>query len=262
MRGYTRDQARAALIDAGVSPGEILCVHSSLFALGPMHGVSPRELPAMLAALMMELIGPDGTLVVPMLNFGFCKGERFDRQRTPAVKMGALTDHVSRMPGAKRSPHPMQGVAAVGARAVEICAPDTPGAFDEGGPWWTMMRANARSLLLGTTMQFATVFHLPEQEHGVPYRYFKDFSAPYVDGGRESVRTYRLYVRDLSIDPHLVLEPIAEALRATGEWRDVPLGSGMIQSALFQPISHQVKRMLAEDPWIFVSNRPAAARES
>lgn len=253
MKGYSADELRAVLREVGVVRGDVLCVHSSLLTLGPLENVALREMPAAIAHLLLDSLGPEGTLVVPTFNFDFAKGKSYDRQRTPSRGMGTLSEYVRMMPGSMRSPHPLQSVAAVGRRATEICERDTPSPFEPGSAWATLVDLNARVLLLGTVMQYATVFHVPEQAVGVPYRYWKDFTAPYVDQGVTQERTYRLYVRDLDLDPYLELARLEKALRARGVLKEAPLGSGMVQAVLSRDMADETRRLLAQDPNYFVA---------
>ena len=253
MKGYRAADLRRALQQVGVIPGEVLCVHSALLTLGPLENVAPRDMAGVIAHLLLDYLGAQGTLVVPTFNFDFCKGRPYDRQRTPSRGMGALSEYVRLMPGSMRSAHPMQSVAAIGARAEEICSTDTPSPFEPGSAWAKIVDLNARVLLLGTTCQYATVFHVPEQAIGVPYRYWKEFTAPYIDQGVTCERTYRLYVRDLDLDPFLEISRVEEPLRASGALRETPLGAGMLQSVLSRPFVDETRRLLALDPSYFVA---------
>ena len=258
MKGYRTEDLWRVLREVGVTPGEVLCVHSSLLTLGPIEGVAPREMAGTIARLLLDYLGPDGTLVVPTFNFDFAKGKPYDRQRTASRGMGALSEYVRLMPGSMRSPHPLQSVAAIGPRAQQICGPDTPSPFEPGSAWATLVDLNARVLLLGTIMQYATVFHVPEQAIGVPYRYWKEFTAPYVDRDVTRERTYKLYVRDLDLDPYLELARLEKALRVRGVLKEAPLGSGMVQSVLAQDMADETRRLLERDPNYFVAGTHSA----
>ncbi len=69
---------------------------------------------------ILEVIGPEGTLIVPTFNFGFAKGEPYDPLTTPSVGMGAFSEFVRRLPGALRTSHPMQSIAVVGRWAADL----------------------------------------------------------------------------------------------------------------------------------------------
>ena len=85
---------------------------------------------------------------MPTFNFGFCRGVPFDRQHTPAEKMGPLAEYVRLRAGSVRSPHAIQSVAAVGASSAAVCGTNPPSAFDEDGPFGEMLRSGAKLMQL------------------------------------------------------------------------------------------------------------------
>lgn len=108
----------ASFLAAGVRPGGILLVHTSLASLGPVPGGADTVLDAFLRAL-----GPTGTLVIPTLSYLFCTKEHpvFDVRSTP-TNLGAIPSAALRRAGALRSLHPTHSCAALGARAAEVVA--------------------------------------------------------------------------------------------------------------------------------------------
>lgn len=235
-----------------IGNGDLVMVHSSLLALGKINDHTLRQIPQVITKALMEAIGPSGTLVVPTLNFGFCRGDGFDRQQTLSENMGILSEYVRQLPNACRSRHPMQSVAAVGPLAETICEPDTPSAFDQGSSFDLMIQQNARLLLLGATFQAATVIHHAEQSVGVPYRLWKDFTGRYVDqSGSNSIdqtKTYRMYVRDLEIDAKLDMKPLELELVERQKLQNQPLGGGIVRSCQFVDLIDVAEHCLGADP--------------
>jgi aminoglycoside N3'-acetyltransferase len=241
------------LADVKIAAGDLVMAHSSLLGLGRLADYEISSAPNMIVSYLRDYLGPHGTLVVPTFNFGFCHGEVFDRQNTPSEQMGLLSEVVRRLPNAVRSRHPMQSIAAIGPRAEEICDRDTPSAFDRRGSFEALINMNATLLMLGASLQAASILHFAEQQVGVPYRYWKDFSGPYVDNGQEEKKTYRMYVRDLDLDPQLVMTTIEDELYSLGQLQKRPLGSGQIRSCSFQDLNATAKRCLERDPNCMVS---------
>ena len=257
MKSYSLEQLRACLSEVGVRTGDLVMVHSSLLALGRLEDCTMGDVPAAVADGLLDCLGPEGTLVAPAFNFGFCRGEPFDRQNTPSDKMGLLSEHIRRLPGARRSTHPMQSVAAMGPLAEDICGSDTPSAFDRGGAFDRLIELDCRLLLLGASLQAASVIHHAEQHVGVPYRYWKDFTGEFIDGGRRETRTYRMYVRDLDLDPKLVMTAIEEELNAMGRLRRISLGSGRVRSCTFRDLLAAACECLRRDPTCLVAETKA-----
>jgi aminoglycoside 3-N-acetyltransferase len=64
----------------------------------------------------LHALGPDGTLLLPLFNFDFCKGLPFDIRTTPS-QMGALTEAGRRRSEAVRTGHPVYSFAILGRQA-------------------------------------------------------------------------------------------------------------------------------------------------
>lgn len=255
LPALTRPQLDAALQAVGVSTGDGLLVHSALQFLGKPQSGMPMYLDALLAA-----VGPAGTIAVPTFSFEFNRGLDFDPQTTPSKDMGVFSEFVRQQPAARRTPHPMQSLAVIGAAAEDLAGRDTPGAFDDGSPFERMLQLRFKLLLLGADIQAASVIHYSEQRAKVPYRYWKDFSGRVKSGGEWQTRTYRMFVRDMEVDARLHLGPLQAALEAAGGWRTTALNMGWVSCCTLADFVVAADSILAADPWAFVTNRPEAAK--
>lgn len=229
---YTSTDVRRALASVGISAGDTLLVHSALYAFGKTGDCQDDGIPALLCDELRNAIGESGTIVVPTFNFGFCRGEPYDPAATPSSGMGVFSEYIRNIPGARRSPHAMQSVAAIGGMAATICEPDPPSAFDPEGAFGRMLALDTKLLLLGASSQAASLVHFAEERAAVPYRYWKTFSGQYRRDGAWGEAQYSMYVRELTRDPRLLLRPVAEALAAAGRLRKARLGRGVIQCCL------------------------------
>lgn len=252
MKGYTGAELSDGLRSLGLRPGDTVLVHSALFGLGPLAGAAPAETAGIVLERLRSVLGDAGTVVVPAFNFDFCGGTPFDVATTPAKGMGIFSESVRQLPEAHRSPHPMQSVAAVGAAAAEICRPDTPSSFDTDGPFRRLLDLRAWLLLLGAPMQSASIVHYAEERVAVPYRYWKTFTAPYSHDAERSERSYKMYVRDMDLDPRLQLAVIEEGLRDAGQLAEERLGSGWIKACRTPDFVDLTITGLQRDPWWLV----------
>lgn len=276
MRQVTQDQVIAALQAVGVQPGDDLLVHSALHFLGqPAGGIGIyyRALQAVLddtegksslPAELRQTTSPDpplasGTIAVPTFNFAFARGEPFDPQDTPSVGMGAFSEYVRQLPQAQRTPHPMQSLAVAGRHAADLAALDTLSAFDPGSAFERMLELDFKLLLLGADIQAVAMLHYCEQRAGVPYRYWKDFTGQVKTLQGWQSRTYRMFVRDMQIDPKIELYPVQEVLHQRGQWSSQPLNYGQICLCRLADFATVVDEFLTRDPWSLVTNRPAGA---
>lgn len=258
MKTYRIEDVVRMLEGTGIQEGDLVSVHSSLFMLGRLEGYPVREAPAVIAKTLLDYLGEAGTLAVPTFNFGFCRGEPFDRQHTPSERMGQLSEYVRRLPDSLRSPHPLQSMGVIGRLAEEICAHDTPASFDKGGAFDQLITLDARLLLLGVDLEWASVVHYAEQHAAVPYRYWKTFTGTYIDEGKPREKTYSMFVRDLEDGdrprPQLTFSPVADGLRAEERLHETRLGSGVVMVCQYRDLVRVAMDLLNDDPYSFVVN--------
>ncbi len=204
---------------------------------------------------LLNLLGPMGTIAVPTFNFAFARGEDFDPETTPSLDMGVFSEFVRTRPDAKRTYHPMQSMAILGLHAEELARRDTPSAFDDDSAFGGMLNLGFKLLLLGAQVQAASLVHYSEQRAAVPYRYWKEFKGRVRVSGQWENRVYKMYARDLEMDPELILAPIREELIAQDKWAEKEVNFGAISLCAFSDFIVTTDELLAEDPWALVGNR-------
>jgi aminoglycoside 3-N-acetyltransferase len=197
----TRASLATDLRALGVRPGEVLLAHSSLSALGWTVGGEIAVVQALL-----DVLGPDGTLVVPTQTGGNSDPRHwrsppvpeqwwpairaampgYDPAVTPPRGMGAVAEGVRRWPGAVRSGHPQFSFAAVGAAAARLMAVhDLESPFGERSPLAALEAAGARVLLAGVGYGSCTALHLAETRvPGAPAE-VNECAVTTAGGGRE-----------------------------------------------------------------------------
>lgn len=249
MQEVTQQQVVTCLKTLGIVTGDGLLVHSAVQFLGrPVGGLK------MYLDAIREVTGADGTLIVPTFNFGFARGESYDPQITPSQGMGAFSELVRQLPEARRTSHPLQSIAAVGRYAADLSSRDTASAFDPGSAFERMLELDFKLLLLGADSRAVSMFHYCERRANVPYRYWKDFSGPVRTPEGWQTRTYRMFVRDLELNPQLTLDPVVEYLQSLGQWRSQRLNYGQVTVCNLRDFVTAADKFLAEDPWSLVTN--------
>ncbi len=265
MREITTSQLVEALERLGMAAGQGVIAHSALQFLGrPAEGMltylkalsQVLNFPIPSQGIPYQANKTTGTLAVPTFNFGFARGLPYDLQETPAEGVGAFSEYVRRLPEARRSRHPLQSLAAIGADADRLSRVDTPGAFDPGSAFELTLDLDYNILLLGCDIQAVTLLHYSEQRAGVPYRNWKEFSGEIVVAEVVSRHTYRMYARDLELNPLLEIYPLQDLLQQRGQWHQTPLNYGQVILFKARHFVSAVDELLGQDPWIFVTNRP------
>ncbi len=160
-------------------------------------------------------LGTEGTLLFPTFNFDFCQGKPFDIRKSPSTT-GALSKAALGRPDFKRTQHPIHSFAVWGKHQKYLCGLENASSFGADSPFAFLLKEKALALIIGLSYQGAFTFaHYAEEMEKVPYRYLKEFTAPYVDEtGHSKIRTYSMYVRDLEKGVESSLDPIGEVFEA------------------------------------------------
>lgn len=262
MLEASQAQLAATLKELGLQPGMGVLAHSALHYFGRLPDGAATVYRAL--AEVLDLPQPDaptaalptGTLCVPAFSFSFARGAAFDPAESPSEGMGIFSEYVRRLPFARRTPHPLQSLAIVGKHAAGLAERVTPCAFDPGSAFERLVELDSWLLLLGASVQAASIIHYSEQRAGVPYRYWKDFSGQVHTGQGWETQTWRMFVRDLDLDPRLVIAPVQRLLEQRGQWRTQPLNYGQVAACRLGDFVAAADDLLAEDPWVLVENRP------
>lgn len=250
MQEVRVEQVVSCLQSLGIHKGDGLLVHSAVQYLGRPQGGLQMYLDAILS-----VIGKQGTIAVPAFNFGFAQGESYDPAVTPSKGMGVFSEFIRLQPGALRTPHPMQSLAVMGRFAEDLADRDTPSAFDPGSAFERMLHLDFKLLLLGANESAISIFHYAEQRAAVPYRYWKEFSGEYLTPSGWQKRTYRMYVRDMELNPELTLRPIVSKMMVKGQWHSTSFNYGMVTTCRLQDFILAAEEILSVDPWQLVINR-------
>jgi aminoglycoside N3'-acetyltransferase len=165
----------------GVRSGDVLMVHASLRAVGPVAGRADGVLDALEAAF-----GPEGTLLMTVGardDWGWVNerpeaerpsllrdAEPFDRLATPAdPEVGVLAEVFRTRPGTLVSDHP-EGRFASSGRLASALVSDVPwdDYYGPGSPLERFVQAGGRVLRLGADIDTVTLLHYAEYLAPVP----------------------------------------------------------------------------------------------
>lgn len=153
------DQMHEALKEAGVKRGGILFVQASLNRFYNFKGTAVDVL-----SMLEELIGPEGTLVMPSFpehsnNEPFF----FDVRKTPG-QTGLLCELFRRRPGVIRSLHPSHSTCASGPMAEELLSEHhlSPFVCGDKSPLAKIGRYGGQLLGLGLPPGYITFYHVVE----------------------------------------------------------------------------------------------------
>jgi aminoglycoside N3'-acetyltransferase len=151
--GY--QELREGLRRAGLRRGDTVLLQSRWGEFFNFEG-SPKGL----IELILDEIGPEGTLAMPAEPMIQDPDEVADFTRAPS-RSGLITEVFRRMRGTERSIQYLSSVCAHGPLARRLVQDHHLGAteWDEYSPYFRMIEANALSLTLGLPLFYSTAIH-------------------------------------------------------------------------------------------------------
>ena len=188
----------AQLRAMGLRAGDLVMVHTSLRAIGPVAG-GPQ---ALLDALL-QVLGPHGTLAAYVswqhssydatVAGGALTPEQratwpvFDPAEAPPYDgFGQFNRFICRHAHVRRSAHPDASIAAIGQRAEELTANHAlRDGYGPASPIGRIVAAQGRVLMLGAPPGSVTVLHLAESLARIPGKRRVRYEVPLgLDGAR------------------------------------------------------------------------------
>lgn len=189
----------AQLRGLGLLRGDLVMVHASLRALGPVQGG-----PAGVVQALLDAVGATGTVMafVSWEHSSYdatLNGRRLpeaDRLAWPAFDpatappyggFGALNRFICAHPQARRSAHPDASIAAIGYLADEMTRDHSLiEGYGPGSPLERLVRRGGKVLLLGAPLDAVTVLHYAEAVAGIPGKRRVRYEVPLVapDGAK------------------------------------------------------------------------------
>ena len=206
-----------SLLQLGLHRGDTVLIHAAYSTLEPVEGG-----PLGVLDTLLDVIGPDGTLIVPTFTLDFCQTGLFDL--SAPSPLGIITEMARTDPRFTRTLHPIYSFAIAGrlrGASAAVCSFTAAGA-DSLFAWLAPL--DAIQLLLGVPWSATTYFHHAEEVCGAPYRFAKMFSGRRVRGAEEHLPAdaycrfpgaWSLYVRDWDTGVIACLDQMGEVLEDT-----------------------------------------------
>lgn len=208
----TFDQLVSEFRTIGVQPGDVLLVHSSYKSFGGVDGG-----PQTVVDALLEVLGPEGTLIMPTFNFDFNKGQPWDVRSTPS-QMGVLTEVARQDPRAKRVFHPIYSFAIIGKHAEYLGGLRYKSSYERDSVFGKLRDLDGKIMVIGLSYTNSmTFFHHIEQMEGVDYRFLKQFTGQVTDwDGTTKTDTFEMLVRDIDKGVITEVNPMGELMEQEG----------------------------------------------
>lgn len=225
-----KETIASGLRELGLREGEVVLLHSSLASLGRVEGG-----PQTVVDAFLEVLGPEGTLVVP--GFG---------------ELGAIVECVKAHPRAVRSIHPIAEVAAIGVLAEAICRDHwrAPTAHAEDTPYFRIAEIGGYVCLLGVDQDRNTTLHTVEEMLRLPYLQRTDEHTFETPAGQVT-RSWELFP-----GPHRNFIGLDRRLRQSGTMRIGRIGNSVVRLIRAGDLIEVAQAAGLEDPAFVLCGNP------
>lgn len=246
MRRTSLAQLAASLKALEVPRDHVYVVHSSLLKFGLVEGGV-----AGVHRCLMDALGDEATLLMPAFTLSFGRSRTWDYHGSPA-ETGALTEYYRKLPGTRRTVHPMHSLSVSGLHAEAFASCTNLSSFGPGSPYALLVEMDAINIALGTEFEGgATFLHHTEEEAEVPYRFHKEFPGNVVgEDGETLQQVFTMFARDISRTHEYVndWDPVWNDLVQAGLVTQQSLHGANLLAFEIKPTHEWFLRRLRADP--------------
>jgi aminoglycoside 3-N-acetyltransferase len=193
---YKASDILSSLKKVGICRGDTLFIHSNVGFFGKMEGANDADsFYSNFKRAIFEVIGDEGTIVVPTFSYSFCKKLPFDPEDTPGV-CGIFSEMVRKDPQSLRSEDANFSVAAIGKNSRMLTEKAPSHSFGPDSFWERFMKIGGKICNFNFDAG-STFIHYVEKFLRVPYRYDKPFPGLFISGGKKEESVFYHFVYDL-----------------------------------------------------------------
>jgi aminopeptidase-like protein/aminoglycoside N3'-acetyltransferase len=251
-----------ALRLTGLRPGDIVFFQVSHVTLGPVEGESIGNAAGeFLHSAMQEVIGSEGTMLVPAFSFSFNRNEDFDPRTAPCLQ-GAWSssfeflEYFRQLPGAVRSADPIHSVAGLGPMALKLLTQLPNTSYGKDCLYERLLKFGAKICGIGVGLAEAPFLHYVEETAGVPFRYKKLFTGRIRQNGLMNKQGWISSEHIQAANGLPDGTRLEKMIRSEGQCHVAGVGLGEVVSIDCKSFYEFASRELARDPW-FTARGPA-----
>lgn len=257
---YTRAELLDALGKIGLRRGDVVSLQVSLGRIGLPQGVPAQysRISEFVIEALLEILGSEGTLVVPTYTYSIGRGDVYEVETTPAA-IGEFPETFRKRPEAIRSRDPMLSSAAIGPAAQPVLREISRSCYGEGSTFHRLRDVGAKICTLGISLYWATFRHHIEEMAGVPFRYAKRFEGVVREGGVDSRETWHYFAAPYVENCQPNGLPLEKLVGAAGLLAVAPVGRGEVMAIPARDYFEFGMTELKRNPWLTAKGPPEAA---
>jgi aminopeptidase-like protein/aminoglycoside N3'-acetyltransferase len=240
----------------GLRPGDVVLFQVSHLALGSVEfDPSEEEVCELLYSTMREVIGPEGTMLMPTFSFSFSRNEDFDVQTTPAIQGEwsyslEFIEYFRRLPDVVRSADPMLSFAGLGPHAEKLLTRLPNTSYGKDCLYERLVTLNGKICGIGVGLTETPFFHYVEEVLEVPFRYKKLFTGHIGQNGKRSKQGWIASVPIQATNGLPDGSRVEEMARSEGLCHIADVGMGKVVSIDCRSFYELIRREITRDPWI------------
>ena len=245
---YSYEDIVNCLNNVGLKNGDKIFIHSNIGFFGKLKDTndSSKYYESFKNAIF-EIIGSEGTLVVPTFTYSFMNNEIFDREKSSTV-CGMFSEMVRKDPESIRSIDPNFSVSAIGMDS-NFFTDNLPNhSFNSNSFWDRLLQKNGKICNFNFDSG-STFFHFVEKTLNVSYRYNKKFSGKISTNQKIQDTTWFHFVFDHERKNHWPnFVKFSKKAKNLGLVKIANLGKGQITCISARDIFDLIKNELKNDP--------------
>jgi aminoglycoside 3-N-acetyltransferase len=226
---YEENQIRESIEKVGIEKGDAVFVHSNLGFFGRLEKAKSKDdYCVAFEKAIFQVIGTEGTLVVPTFSYSFCRKKDFYPLSTES-DCGMFSDYIMTN-GGLRSHDANFSVASKGFLAKYFTERPTEHSFGENS-FFDRFRQKKGKILNFNFDAGSTYIHYVEKKLQVPYRYDKAFQGNVITEEGQEEKVFVHFVYDHDKEEHSPDFPaFSRRAEEIGQLKKASLGKGEMVS--------------------------------
>jgi len=253
---YSRADLANALRTVGLRRGDSVFFQISHGSLGTVEGGSSGlAIYELLLSIMQEVIGSEGTILVPTFSFSFYRNEDFDSHSTPSMQgpwssSVEFLEYFRKLSGVVRSVDPIFSAAGLGPAAAKLLKDLPNSSFGKDCLHERLLKIGGKICGIGVGIGEAPFLHYVEEAKGVPFRYKKLFTGRSRRGAELHKHGWIASVPIQATNGLPDGARIEQLARFEGLCRVAEVGAGNVAAIDCATFYELISREIARDPWV------------
>jgi aminoglycoside 3-N-acetyltransferase len=205
---------------------------------------------------IFEVIGSNGTLVVPTFSYSFCNNQVYDKERTPSIDCGIFSEFIRLDSESMRSDDANFSIAVIGKNAKNITSNSPEHSFGKNSFWDKFLSLDGILCRFNLHPNYMSIIHFVEKSCMVRYRWDKSFEGKSIINGREENKKFFHFVRDLNKNEHSSdLSKLQNLCIKQGIMKLTDLGRGEIYSVRARDYVNLAKQEIEKNDLFLIKGK-------